>query len=177
MRVTFNSTGMPLSMGLFFTLLVVGLNAKVPAAMYKGLLAHGVPVATATQLGHLPPLGYLFAAFLGLNPLKSLLGPTVLAHLSVAQRSTLIGRSFFPQLIGGPFKHALLFVLAFAVVMSLVAALASAMRGARFVHDDEESRAQRASVTHAPGEIAVTELPEVEAPVAQSGSAGASSGS
>ncbi len=81
MRVTFAQAGMPLSMGLFFTLLVLGLNAKVPGAMYSGLLAHGVPVAKATALSHLPPLGYIFAAFLGLNPLKSLLGPALLHHL------------------------------------------------------------------------------------------------
>ncbi len=144
MRVTFNNTGMPLSMGLFFTLLVIGLNSKVPAAMVRGLVAHGVPAATAAQLGHLPPLGYMFAAFLGLNPLKSLLGPAVLGHLSAASRADLVGRSFFPHLIGGPFKDALLYVLIFAIAMSLVAALASALRGERYIHEDEESRAQKA---------------------------------
>jgi len=160
MRVTFNSTGMPLSMGLFFSLLVLGLNAKVPAAMYQGLVSHGVPAALATQLGHVPPLGYLFAAFLGLNPLKSLLGPRVLSQLSAAHRSALVGRAFFPQLIGGPFKHALMYVLAFAIAMSLIAALASAMRGAKYIHDDEESRAQKAAMTGAlleeAGEVVAT---------------------
>lgn len=144
MRVTFNNTGMPLSMGLFFTLLVLGLNATVPQAMYRGLLAHGVPAGQALSLGHVPPLGYLFAAFLGLNPLKSLLGAKVLSHLTAANRSDLLGRSFFPKLIGGPFTHALIYVLVFAIAMSLVAAAASAMRGERFVHEDEESRAQKA---------------------------------
>ena len=149
MRVTFNNAGMPLSMGLFFTLLVLGLNARVPEAMYQGLVAHGVPAAQAAQLGHLPPLGYLFAAFLGLNPLKSLLGTHLLSQLSAADRAGLLGRSFFPQLIGGPFKSALVYVLAFAVVMSLVAAVASAMRGTKYVHEDAESRAQKAMLTAA----------------------------
>ena len=81
MRVTFGNAGMPLSMGLFFTLMVFGLNAKVPAAMSQGLQAHGVSAATAAQLSHLPPLGYLFASFLGYNPLASLLGPHVLSTL------------------------------------------------------------------------------------------------
>ena len=144
-RVTFNNTGMPLSMGLFFTLLVLGLNEKVPQAMYHGLVAHGVPVAQAAKLGHLAPLGYLFAAFLGLNPLKSLLGSSILSHLSATNRTDLLGRSFFPQLIGGPFKHALIYVLAFAAAMSLVAAVASAMRGTRYVHEDDESKAQKAA--------------------------------
>ncbi len=144
MRVTFANAGMPLSMGLFFTLLVFGLNAKVPSAMYRGLLAHGIPAAKAAQLAHLPPLGYIFAAFLGYNPLKNLLGPTVLSHLSSARAADLTGRSFFPQLIGPAFKHGLVLILVFAVVMSVIAALASALRGERYVHEDDESRAQKA---------------------------------
>ena len=146
MRVTFSNAGMPLSMGLFFTLLVFGLNAKVPTAMYRGLLAHGIPAAKAAQLAHLPPLGYIFAAFLGYNPLKSLLGPSVLSHLAPGRAADLTGRSFFPQLIGPSFKHGLLLILVFAVVMSLIAAVASALRGGRYVHEDEESRAQKAGL-------------------------------
>jgi len=146
MRVTFSNAGMPLSMGLFFTLLVFGLNAKVPTAMYGGLVAHGIPAAKAAQLAHLPPLGYIFAAFLGYNPLQNLLGPAVLSHLAPAQAADLTGRSFFPQLIGPSFKHGLVLILAFAVVMSLIAAVASALRGEKYVHEDEESLAQKAGL-------------------------------
>src|ERR1035437_6093379 len=149
MRVTFAQSGMPLSMGLFFTLLVIGLNSRVPAAMYKGLLAHGVPAANAAQLSHVPPLGYIFAAFLGLNPLKSLLGPAVLNHLAPGQAAAITGRAFFPHLIGPPFKDALMLILGFAVVMSVIAAIASALRGEKFIHVDEESIAQRAGFHHA----------------------------
>jgi len=144
MRVTFAQTGLPLSMGLFFTLLVFGLNDKVPSAMYHGLVANGIPAANATQLSHLPPLGYIFAAFLGLNPLRSLLGPTVLSHLAPAQVTAITGRSFFPHLIGPSFKSALILILSFAVVMSVIAAIASALRGEKFIHVDEESIAQKA---------------------------------
>jgi MFS family permease len=138
MRVTFGNVGMPLSMGLFFTLMVLGLNAKVPAAMFSGLTAHGVPAAAAAQASHLPPLGYLFASLLGYNPLGQLLGP-VLSHLPASQAAVLTSRSFFPQLIGAPFKHGLVLVLSFAVVMSLIAALASALRGTKFVHAEAGS--------------------------------------
>jgi len=143
MRVTFASTGMPLSMGLFFTLLVGGLNAKVPAAMFKGLVANGIPAAKAAALSHVPPLGYVFAAFLGYNPLKTLLGPAVLSHLSAAQAAQLTSRAYFPQLIGPAFVSSLGIILGVAVVMSLVAAVASAFRGAKYVHVDAESTAQR----------------------------------
>ena len=139
MRVTFGNAGMPLSMGLFFTLMVVGLNAKVPAAMTAGLRAHGVSAAVAAQVSHLPPLGYLFASLLGYNPLGRLLGPSVLSHLPSSQAAILTSRSFFPSLIGAPFKHGLVLILSFAVEMSLVAALASALRGKKFVHAEAGS--------------------------------------
>jgi MFS family permease len=151
MRVTFANAGLPLSMGLFFTMLVLGLNSKVPHAMFTGLIAHGVPASAAQQLAHVPPLGYLFAAFLGINPLKNLLGPQVLSHLSHGQAALITGRSFFPQLIGPPFKDALLWILVFATVMSLIAAIASALRGKQFIHEDEESRAQKAMTTQGVG--------------------------
>jgi MFS family permease len=139
MRVTFGNAGMPLSMGLFFTLMVIGLNAKVPAALYGGLTAHSVPAATAAQVAHLPPLGYLFASLLGYNPLAQVLGPSVLSHLPAGQADILTSRSFFPSLIGGPFKHGLVLILGFAVVMSLIAAVASALRGKKFVHAEAGS--------------------------------------
>ena len=148
MRVTFAQTGLPLSMGLFFTLLVFGLNDKVPSAMFHGLLAHGVPLATATRLSHVPPLGYIFAAFLGVNPLRSLLGPAVLNHLPAGQAAAITGRSFFPQLIGPSFKSALVLILSFAVLMCVIAAIASALRGGKFIHVDEESIAQKARIHH-----------------------------
>jgi EmrB/QacA subfamily drug resistance transporter len=139
MRVTFGNAGMPLSMGLFFTLMVVGLNAKVPASMFRGLVAHGVPAAAAAPVSHLPPLGYLFASLLGYNPLGKLLGPSVLSHLPSHQVALLTSRSFFPTLIEDPFKHGLVLILGFAVGMSLVAALASLLRGKRFVHAEAGS--------------------------------------
>jgi MFS family permease len=151
MRVTFAQTGLPLSMGLFFTLLVFGLNDKVPSAMFSGLVAHGVPAIDATKLAHMPPLGYIFAAFLGYNPLKSLLGPAVLGHLSAGQAAAITGRAFFPQLIGPPFKDALVLILTFAVIMCVIAAVASALRGQKFIHVDEESIAQKAHLRHGRG--------------------------
>jgi MFS family permease len=182
MRVTFNSTGMPLSMGLFFTLLVAGLNAKVPAAMLKGLVANGIPAANAAALAHVPPLGYIFAAFLGYNPLKTLLGPAVLSHLSAAQAAHLTSRAFFPTLIGPAFVSSLSIILGVAVVMSLIAAVASAFRGGKYVHVDEESKAQRhiarggrhhAPVTSAPAPAVGSAPAAASAPAPVAGGPGA----
>jgi EmrB/QacA subfamily drug resistance transporter len=136
-RVTFQNVGMPLSIGLFFTLMIVGLNSTVPPALYSGLTANGVPAPVAQHLASLPPISYLFASFLGYNPLQTLLGP-VLTHLPAADAARLTGSTFFPSLISAPFQHGLVLVLTFSIVASLVAAAASALRGGRYVHEEVE---------------------------------------
>jgi MFS family permease len=147
MRATFQNTGMPISIAIFFSLMIIGLSSQVPHDMLAGLTANGVPHATAVRLAHLPPVGYLFAAFLGYNPLRSLLGPHILAALTPAQQARLTGRGFFPQLISQPFKHGLVIVLAFAIVMCLFAAWASWLRGSKYIHHE----AQSARTTTPPG--------------------------
>jgi MFS family permease len=136
MRATFQNAGFVLSIGLFFSLMVAGLAARLPTTLYAGLTANGVPPATAERIAHLPPVGSLFAAFLGYNPVRTLLGPAALGHLSPAQAANLTGTSFFPQLIAGPFTHGLAIVFLAALAMSLVAAGASWLRGGRYVHEE-----------------------------------------
>ena len=145
-RVTFQNVGMPLSIGLFFTLMIAGLNATVPSAMFNGLTANGVPAAAAHRLAGLPPISYLFASFLGYNPLQSLLGP-LLSQIPPADAARLTGQTFFPGLIAGPFKSGLVIVLSFSIAASLVAALASALRGGRYVHGETDVVATREAST------------------------------
>jgi MFS family permease len=128
MRSTFQNSGMTLSIGLFFTIMVVGLSSALPTALVHGLTAQGVSGPDAAKVASLPPVSILFAAFLGYNPMQSLLGPT-LAKLSPAQQATLTGHGFFSNLIAGPFKHGLIIVFTFALIMCLIAALASWLRG------------------------------------------------
>ncbi len=80
MNATFQNSGMVLSIGLFFTLMIAGLANTLPAALSSGLTANGVPAADAARIAELPPVAVLFAAFLGYNPVQQLLGP-VLATL------------------------------------------------------------------------------------------------
>jgi hypothetical protein len=156
MRATSQMLGMPLSIGVFFSLMVVGLTAHVPAAMFNGLTAQHVPAQIAVPLSHLPPTGYLFAAFLGYNPLKALLGVHVLHLLPAASAHTLVSKAFFPTLIAKPFKDGIVDVLIFASAMCVVAALASWMRGGKFVHHEafsahgHEHRAREIGHGHEP---------------------------
>jgi MFS family permease len=129
MSTTFQNSAQVLSIGIFFTLLIVGLSSSLPASLYHGLVAHGVSPTAASRVSHLPPVSTLFAAFLGYNPVQHLVGPGVLAHLSTAQQTSLTGRSFFPSLIEAPFRSGLHAALDFAIVASLFAAAASWTRG------------------------------------------------
>ncbi|SHM33503.1 MFS transporter [Actinacidiphila paucisporea] len=130
MRSTFQNSGMSLSIGIFFSLLIIGLANRLPAALSSGLQAQGVPAATAEHAASLPPVSTVFSAFLGVNPVQTLLGPSgVLDTLPAHNRAVLTGKSFFPNLISAPFHHGLLIVFATATVMGLLAATASVLRG------------------------------------------------
>lgn len=134
MRAAFQSSGMPLSIGIFFSLMIVGLNSTVPQTMFAGLTQNGVPAAVATELSKLPAVGYLFAAFLGYNPLGTLLGPQVLNSLPAAAAADLTSRSFFPSLILAPFQHGLNVVLIFSIGIYILAAVVSWLRGSQKIN-------------------------------------------
>jgi MFS family permease len=136
-QATFLNSGMVLSIGIFFSLMIAGLASTLPGAMFKGLVTNGVSPAQAHAIASQPPVGSLFASFLGYNPLQSLLGSQSAANVSATQWQTITGKHFFPDLISQPFHHGLVIVFAAAIAMSLVGAVFSILRGKRFVHDDE----------------------------------------
>jgi MFS family permease len=129
MNTTFQNSAQVLSIGIFFSLMISGLSSVLPASMYAGLVAHGVPAAAAHKVAELPPVTTLFAAFLGYNPIQHLVGAHLLATLPASQQAALTGRSFFPALISAPFRSGLHEALDFAIVGSLIAAAASWTRG------------------------------------------------
>jgi MFS family permease len=140
MRGTFFNSGSALSIGIFFSLMIVGLASKLPTTLTNGLTAQGVPHNVAAQVGNLPPVGSLFAAFLGFNPLAELLGPSgVLKTLPPANSATLTGKEFFPNLISQPFHHGLVIVFAAAAIMMFIAAAASLVMPNKAIADTENA--------------------------------------
>ncbi len=131
MNTTFQNSAQVLSIGIFFTLIIIGLSDTLPAALVKGLTTHGVPVETAVSISKLPPVSTLFAAFLGYNPASHLLGPHVLAHMAPSQRATVTGEQFFPGLLTGAFRKGLHTAFDFGIVMCLLGAAASWTRGGK----------------------------------------------
>ena len=137
MLATFQNSGFVLSIGIFFSLMIAGLASTLPTTLTNGLTAHGVPHAIAHEIGQAPPVASLFAAFLGYNPVHQLLSPTgVLAHLPTDQVSVLTGKQFFPELISGPFHHGLVIVFSTAIVLLVIAAGVSLLRGGRYVYEE-----------------------------------------
>ena len=130
MIATFMNSAFVLSIGIFFSLMVAGLSSSLPSTMSSGLIAQGIPAASAHALSHLPPIGVLFAAFLGYNPMKQLLGP-LLGHMPAAHANYLAGRQFFPHLITAPFHTGLGVAFAFAIAANVLAAVASLLTGKR----------------------------------------------
>jgi MFS family permease len=149
MNSTFQSSAQVLSIGIFFTLMIVGLSSTLPATLAQGLMQHGVEADVAARVAGLSTVSVLFAAFLGYNPIETLVGPGVLDHLSAANRAELTGHRFFSDLISQPFHAGLTVAFVFGAIVCLVGALASWSRGGRYVHDDTEGSA-------------ATELPDID---------------
>jgi MFS family permease len=146
MRSTFQNSGMSLSIGVFFSLMIAGLAATLPRTLSAGLRAQGVPAHVATQVSHLPPVSTVFAALLGFNPVQHLLGHSgVLARLPRQKAAVLTGNQFFPRLISGPFHHGLIIVFTAAALMSLIGAVVSLLRGAQFYYGESPESLARAS--------------------------------
>ena len=153
MSATFQNSAMVLSIGIFFSLIILGLSSSLSSHLFTGLTAQGVPAADASRLAHLPPTAVMFAALLGYNPIQMLLG-SALTKLPAANAAFLTGHSFFPSLISAPFQAGLDIAFDFAIVACLVAAVASLLRGKRYVHDDSETAVEATADVESAADVA-----------------------
>src|SRR5437868_4910932 len=145
---TFQNAGMLVSMAVFFSVLTAGLAARLPGVMYQGLTSNGLPALLSRGISHLPPIGVLFAAFLGYNPMRSLVPGPVAAHLSPHTQVVLFGKTFFPHLIMPAFMSGLHDVFYVSAALALIAAIASLLRGERYLYgegDGAETRRSRSA--------------------------------
>jgi MFS family permease len=134
MRATFQNAGSLASIGIFFSIVIAGLALSLPETLTGGLTGAGVPAVVADRVAHLPPTSALFAAFLGYNPMANLLPGSVLHLLPAASQANLLGHSYFPNLISPPFLIGLHGAFYLSTALCLIAALASALRGRRYIH-------------------------------------------
>jgi MFS family permease len=134
MRATFMNAGQVLSIGLFFSLMIIGLASTLPKTMSAALVQQHVPQAIATQVASAPPVASLFAAFLGYNPMSKLVPSQVLASLPPANARYITGKNFFPNLISYPFIDGLRIALTLAIILYMLAAISSWLRGKKYIH-------------------------------------------
>src|SRR3984885_3017901 len=159
MSATFQNSSMVLSIGIFFSLIILGLSSSLAGHLFTGLTAQGVPAGDALRLSHLPPTAVLFAALLGYNPIQMLLGPGP-TKLPGSNAAYLTGHSFFPSLISAPFHAGLSVAFDFAIVACLIAAVASLLRGKHYVHDDHAPAAVVADAVAEDGAMVQASTPE-----------------
>ncbi|AXK79722.1 MFS transporter [Pseudolabrys taiwanensis] len=125
MRATAVNAGTVLSIGVFFSLMLVGLAQMLPQSMQAGLVAQGMPADIARQVASAPPVASLFAAFLGYNPMGELIPASALSAIPAVNAATITGKTFFPTLMSAPFMEGLKFAFTFSMLLNLISAAAS----------------------------------------------------
>jgi EmrB/QacA subfamily drug resistance transporter len=151
MRATFQNAASVISMTMFFCIVTAGLAALLPSSLSSGLEHVGLSVNSAHQIASLPPLAALFAAFLGYNPMGTLLPQSMLHQLPTFSQAQLLGKSFFPNQIAAPFMLGLHIAFYLAAVLCLIAALASLVREKRPAVGRTVSATTTERVDDAPG--------------------------
>ena len=134
MRATLQNVGQTASTAIFFTIMLAALSGTLPSALSTAAAGAGAP-QLAAAFTSIPPTSALFAAFLGYNPVKSILQNPMLAQqassLPASVTTNLTGLHFFPTAIAPAFMTSLQAAFYIAAALSMVAAVASALRGRR----------------------------------------------
>jgi EmrB/QacA subfamily drug resistance transporter len=140
MRATLQNTGQTISLAIFFTVIITGLSGSLPAALSGAMTSAGVP-QLASAFSAISPTSALFSAFLGYNPIQSILAnPQLSSAVAQIPSSTLTyleGKTFFPNAIAPSFISALDLSFYIGAALSLAAALASLLRGRAYIHEEE----------------------------------------
>ncbi len=137
MMTTVMMTAFTVSMAMFFTIVIVGITQRFPAAMTSSLTSIGA-MQLAPVLSNIPPTGALFSAFLGFNPVGTILSglPTqFVASIPSGTLTTLTGTTWFPQTLADAFMPALRMSFYIGAVFCALAAILSGLRGANYVHE------------------------------------------
>jgi MFS family permease len=137
MRSTFSNAANTVSISWIFAIVTIGLATHLPTALYQGLIQDGVPANVAQQVANIPPTGALFAAFLGYDPITSMLPAATMHQLPASSQAALASNTFFPNLISAPFDDGLRIAFLISIILVMIAAVASAVSGRRFIYEEE----------------------------------------
>jgi MFS family permease len=140
MRSTLQNSGSTIGLSLLFTITLVALSGSLPHSVNAALVNAGAP-QLASVFDQIPPTTALFAAFLGYNPMQTVLSQlpsSITGSLSSQTRTILTGMKWFPEAIAPAFMSSLTVAFYFNALLALLAAGASALRGKRFVYGTEQ---------------------------------------
>ncbi|MGB8218946.1 MAG: MFS transporter [Methanoregula sp.] len=155
MMSTLMNSGFVLSMGMFFTIIVVGLTGAFPS-MFSAALSAANATPLIPAMSAIPPTGALFAAFLGYNPVHMILAglsPALLATVAPATLATLTGVAWFPTTLAQAFMPSLALSFYIGAGISFIAALLCAMRGEKYVVEIDGTGKDGGSSTDDPQEV------------------------
>jgi len=131
MLLTIQNTGGTVGLTVLFTEVISALTGSLPAALSAAMASAGLP-QIASSLSEIPPTLALFAAFLGYNPMATLISQlpsTVSNQISPQAFATITSTTWFPRAIAPPFMDAIHLAFYFNAGLAVVAAVASLMRG------------------------------------------------
>ena len=139
MRATLQNVGQTMSIAIFFTIVLAGLSNSLPGAISSALATSGVPSAIASRfVSGITPTGALFATFLGYNPITAGLTPQLASSIPQNALTNLQNPTFFPNAIAPAFMSALRLTFYIGAGISLIAAVASALRGKHVVKTEQK---------------------------------------
>ena len=142
MRSTMQNTGSVIGLSILFTLVLLVLSRDLPSSLAAAASQTGAP-QLSSALTQIPPTAAIFAAFLGYNPMGTVLNqlPSNLRNsLSPQTVAVLTGKVWFPTAIANAFMSSLGVALYFNVALAVVAAAASVLRGKRYVFEAEDEK-------------------------------------
>jgi len=137
---TMRNTAGIASMAIFFTIVIVGITQRFPEAMASSLASIGA-VHLTPILSKIPPTAALFSAFLGYNPVESILTtlpPSLTAIIPASTLNTLTGITWFPSTLATAFLPSLGTSFYIGAIISAIAAILSALRGEKYINKDKE---------------------------------------
>jgi MFS family permease len=162
MMYTIMNTAFTASMAIFFTIVIVGITQRFPEAMTTSLANIGA-VQLSPILSNIPPTAALFSAFLGYNPVDAILAALpapLVALIPHSTLNTLTGTTWFPSTLANAFLPSLRTSFYIGALLSIIAAILSALRGGKYIHGDEIIKT--GSEDESPSEVEKNPLNEVE---------------
>lgn len=137
MQYTIMNTAFTISMGIFFTIVIVGISQRFPEEITSSLTSIGAS-QLAPLFNQIPPTGALFSAFLGYNPMGTMLQSLHQSTVSMIPPqivTTITGTTWFPKTLANAFMPSLQMAFYIGAVMSAIAAIFSAFRGEKFINE------------------------------------------